>query len=117
MKVTLTLIDPKNIASGKMLQARSRGTVRIDLNKNHGQWRNGLTLLTQTSRYADSANTRELNGYTTVDLNSHYALNKSWTIKGKVKNLFNEAYRTTDTTYKPSERTFMLSVNYNFRQE
>jgi outer membrane cobalamin receptor len=54
-----------------------------------------------------------LGGYTTVDLNSHYALNSNWSLKGKINNLFNKAYLTTDTSFQPSERTFMLSISYH----
>jgi vitamin B12 transporter len=113
MKVSLTLLNPRDLTSGNRLLQRASTTLRIDLNKRIGNWRNGVTILSQGSRYADSANTRELGGYTTVDLSSHYALNGSWALKGKINNLFNKAYLTTDTTFQPSERTFMLSISYH----
>ncbi len=112
MKISLTLLDPKDLETGNTLQNRSKASLRVDLNKTTGKWHNGVHILAQGSRYADSANTRKLGGYTTVDLNTRYMLNKNWDIKGKIGNLFNKEYLTTDTTYQPSERTYMLSISY-----
>jgi len=116
-KVSLTLLDPEDLETGNTLQNRSRATLRVDFNKTMGRWRNGIRILAQDSRYADSANTRELGGYTTVDLNTRYRLNKNWRINGKIGNLFNKEYLTTDTTYQPSARTFMLSISYKTAPE
>ncbi|MCW8825043.1 MAG: TonB-dependent receptor, partial [Gammaproteobacteria bacterium] len=117
MKVALTLLNPRDTDSGNRLQNRASATLRIDLNRSAGKWRHGATILAQGSRFADSANSRELGGYTTVDLNSRYRLNKNWLFKGKIGNLFNKEYLTTDTTYQPSERTIMLYMSYSSSQE
>ncbi len=116
-KISLTLLNPEDLETGNTLQNRAKTTLRVDLNKTTGKWRNAVRILAQGSRYADSANTRELGGYTTVNLNTRYALSKSWSIKGKINNLFDKEYLTTDTSYQPSERTFMLSVDYKMAQE
>ncbi|NOR50984.1 MAG: TonB-dependent receptor [Gammaproteobacteria bacterium] len=117
MRASLTLLNPENLETGNTLQNRSKASLRVDLNKNSGKWRNGATILVQGSRYADSANTRELDAYTTIDLRTRYTLNKSWFIKGKIRNLFNKEYLTTDTSYQPAERTFMISASYKIDRE
>ncbi|MEN8169519.1 MAG: TonB-dependent receptor [Pseudomonadota bacterium] len=116
MKLSLTLLDARDEESGNKLQNRADASLRLDLDQQSGSWRNGVTLLAQSARYADSANTRELDAYATVDLRTHYALDKHWYIKGKVRNLFDKEYLTTDTSYQPSGRTYLLSLSYNMGQ-
>jgi len=112
-KVSITLLDPKDLATGNLLQNRAQATLRAEINMDYEQWNNGITLLAQGARYADSTNTRELGGYTTVDLQSRYRLNRRWQLKGKVRNLFDKNYLTTDRSYQPSARTLMFTLSYN----
>ena len=117
-KISLTLLDPRDLETGEILPNRSSTTLRVDLNKKIEKWRHGIRILVQDSRYFDvkffsfNFGRGELKGYTSIDLNTHYALSKNWAIKGKINNLLNEAYLTTDGNYPPSARTFLLSASY-----
>ncbi len=113
MNLSLTLLDARDEQSGNKLQNRADASLRFDIDQKNGNWRNGLSLLAQGARYADSANTRKLDAYATLDLRSHYALDKQWQIKGKVRNLLDKKYLTTDTSYRPSGRTYLISLSYN----
>jgi vitamin B12 transporter len=113
LKLSLTLLDARDEESGNKLQNRAAASLRLDLNQQHGKWRNGVSLLAQSGRYADSANSRELDAYATVDLRADYALAKQWHLRGKIRNLFDKEYQTTDTTFQPAGRTFLVTLGYN----
>lgn len=113
LKLSLTLLDARDEESGNKLQNRAAASLRLDLDQQYGRWRNGLSLLAQSGRYADSANTRELDAYATVDLRADYALARQWHIRGKIRNLFDKAYQTTDTTFQPTGRTLLVTLGYN----
>jgi vitamin B12 transporter len=113
INASLTLLDPKDLESGNKLQNRADASLRVDLGKKSGKWHNSLSLLAQSARYADSDNTRELDAYVTVDLRTQYELSEKWRIKGKVRNLFDEEYQTTDTTYQPAGRAYLVTIGYN----
>ncbi len=117
MKLSLTLLDARDKESDNKLQNRPDASLRLDLNQRNGNWRNSLTLLAQTARYADSDNSRKLDAYATVDLRTNYALNKHWHIRGKVRNLFDKEYQTIDTSYQPLGRSYLVSIGYNTGQD
>lgn len=113
INLSLTLLDARDEDSGKKLQNRPDASLRLSFMQQNGNWQNGLTALAQSARYADSDNTRELNAYASVDITTDYALNRQWKLKGKVRNLFDKEYLTTDTSYQPSGRSYMLNLSYN----
>ena len=107
----LTLLDPEDRATGKVLRRRSRETLRVDAGRPFGNWRVNLSALAQGKRYEDAANTIELDGYALVDANLIYAFTTQWDLGLYAQNLFDEDYQTADG-FNQKGRTAMLRLRY-----
>jgi len=111
----LTLLDPENRSSGankgNVLARRAEKSLRIDTSRKLGKYRFGTTVLAEGRRYDDLANTRELSGYTTIELRAEYAFAKDWLLQGRVENLFDEDYETAAFFNQPG-RGFFMTVRY-----
>lgn len=115
LNTNLTLLDPENRAKGandgNVLPRRARQSLRLDADRDFGRYRLGATLLAAGKRYDDLANTRELGGYTTIDLRAEYALAKDWRVQARVENLPDKDYETAAFFNQPG-RSLYLTLRY-----
>jgi vitamin B12 transporter len=111
----LTLLNPENRSSGasdgNLLPRRARETLRLDLDRSLGEFRFGGTLFAAGRRYDNLANSVELNSYATVDLRVDYTLAGSWTLGGRVGNLFDKHYETA-AFYNQDGRNYFVTLRY-----
>lgn len=112
---SFTLMDPKNRSSGpnrgKQLVRRPKRSLRIDLDRRFARLALGATLIAQSKRYDDLANTRKLDAYQTLDLRAEYPLLESLQLAVRVGNVLDEDYETAE--FFPQEgRSYFVSLRY-----
>jgi len=107
----LTLLDPIDKDTDKLLPRRAKHTFHLSIDRQFNQFNFGADLQAVGKRYDDAANLRELDSYVTVDLRAAYQITKAWQIQGKVGNLFDEEYETA-AFYNQAGRNFMLTLRY-----
>jgi vitamin B12 transporter len=108
-------MDPENKSGGandgKVLARRAEQTVTFNANKSFGDFNLASKVFVSGRRFDDSANTRRLAGFTTVDIVGAYRINKDLTAQVKVSNLFNEEYETV-AGYNTDGTNVFFSLNY-----
>jgi len=110
-------IDPKNRDTGKTLPYRSEHLFNLQLDNSLGQLSYGASMQIASQRYIDTKEEYKLAGYTTFNLRLGYQLNKQWSIKGKLDNLFDKEYAKNarfalSQKYLAAGRTAMISLQY-----
>lgn len=90
----LTLLDPRDDATGRYLQRRSRYATRLDLDRRIAKTQVGATLLTQGARYDDVANQVRLGGYTLLNLRVEQTFSRSWRAGVRLENVTDKEYQT-----------------------
>ncbi|PCH61012.1 MAG: TonB-dependent vitamin B12 receptor [Gammaproteobacteria bacterium] len=115
LNTNLTLLDPENRSGadndGNVLPRRVRQSLRLDADRDFGQYRLGATLLAAGKRYDDLDNTRELGGYTTLDVRTEYVLTKNWRVQARVENLLDKDYETVAFFNQPG-RSLFVTLRY-----
>lgn len=106
-QLQLSLLDPRDVSTGKILDNRSRESLRIDFNKDFGKYALGSTVQAQSTRYGST----KIPGYALVDLKASFKINKKWTLRGKIGNVLNKDYEV-NSSYNTRERNAFISVNY-----
>ena len=94
------------------LARRARTSGRVDVDKNLGPVRLGVTAAGSGHRFDDAANTVRLAGYGTVDLRVEYAFNDAWSLQAKAANVFDRSYETV-AWYNQPGREYQLTLRYN----
>ena len=108
-QLQLSLADPRDTATGAILNNRSRASFAFDLDKDFGSYSIGSSLKAQSTRYAAN----ELPGYATIDLRASYAVNKQLKLRAKLNNALDKNYTISDG-YNTLGRNGMITVNYQF---
>ena len=111
-KLTMNLLDPKNVETNGRLPRRAQKMLAFDLSRTFGSFDVGTDVLAQGDRFDNMQNTIKVAGYVTVDLRSAYHLNKNWMLSAKLNNMLDKNYQTVDT-YNMAGRNFFVSVHYN----
>ena len=114
--LNLSLLDPRDKTTDKILQRRSKQALRLDMDKELGKWKNGLSIISQGHRFDDTANNDRIPGYAIVNLRTQYKVNKKITLKGKVENLFDKEYSTafdfSNNAYNNPGVSIFISLQY-----
>ncbi|TBV79852.1 MAG: TonB-dependent receptor [Desulfobulbaceae bacterium] len=111
--LALTLLNPKDQVTDRLLPRRSRQTGTVNLDGDFGFWRVGLTAKAVSHHYDGPANTIRVAGYTLFSLRAAYDLTDNWLLKGRIENLFDHKYREV-ATYNPPGREAFVTLSYNF---
>lgn len=90
----LNLQNPVDASSGRQLNRRARNFGALNLGRDNGAWTAGAELQAVGSRWDDVANTVRLGGYALVNLYASYAVDKDWSVYGRINNLFDRNYET-----------------------
>ena len=96
---------------GNRLPRRAKNFGSIDISRAMGRLRFGSTIHARGSAYDDLANTRKLDGFTTVDVRGEYAMAKAWKLDLRINNLFDEEYETA-AFYNQDGINGMLTLRY-----
>lgn len=111
-KLTLNLLNPKNVETHLRLPRRASEMLAFDLSRTFGSVDLGANILAQGNRFDNTDNSIRVAGYVTVDLRSAYHFNKNWMLNAKLNNLLDKNYQTVNT-YNMAGRNFFVSVHYN----
>lgn len=93
-KAEISILDPRDKDSDKILQRRAQQSLRLDMDKTAGKWTSGFSFVGQGYRYDDTANSNKISGYGIINLRASYAFTKKTSIKWKIENLFDKEYET-----------------------
>lgn len=107
----ISLLDPRDEDTNKILRRRSQQSLRLDMDKTSGKWSTGLSFVGQGHRFDDTANTTRISGYGIVNLRASYAVSKKMTIKWKIENLFDKEYETAKN-YNNAGISGFISIHY-----
>lgn len=106
--------DPKNESTDTLLLRRAKRSLTASAVYTRGPYRMGADILASGSREDFDAFTfarKDLDAYTTVNINGSYALDKDWRIQARIENLFNEDYDLVDD-YTTPRRTALIELRY-----
>lgn len=119
-RTVLTILDPENRSTGPNrgndLPRRTRESLRLDLDRDVGPGRLGVTLRGEGPRYDDLANTVELKRYATLDLRGEYHVARDWTVQARIENLLDKDYETVALFNQPG-RSAYLTVRYQLQRQ
>ena len=111
----LTAMDPRNrgdgLDRGNTLPRRARIAGNLQAQWQHDALSAGLRLVAQGHRYDDSANTRDLRAYATLDVQGEYRFAPAWRVQARVANLFDKRYETV-SFYNQGGRAAYLTLRY-----
>lgn len=113
-QLSLTLLNPRDKISGKLLPRRSKQSLRWAVSRRLGKTTLGATLIAQSGRYDDAANTQRVAGYGIVNLRARYHLGQGYTVFGSLDNVFNKGYETV-ANYNTAGRTLFVGIRYQGR--
>lgn len=97
--------------AGNALPRRAGESARVDLDREFGRLRLGMTGMAEGSRWDDVANTIRLPGYASFDLRAEYALTAALTLQARLANIFDRDYETA-AFYNEPGREWMLTVRW-----
>ncbi len=108
---SFTLLNPRNLEAGANrdndLPRRPRQVLRVDLDRTIGKFSFGTTIIAESARFDDPANSIRLGGFTTVDLRAEYALAQDWTVQARIENLLDKDYETANRFNQPGLGAFV----------
>ncbi|MEW5703547.1 MAG: TonB-dependent vitamin B12 receptor [Pseudomonadota bacterium] len=111
INTNLTLLDAQDRSNGanrtNQLPRRAQQSFRLEADRGFGEYRFGWTLLAESKRYDDLANTRKLDGYATVDLRAEYIIDKDWRLQARLENMLNKDYETAAFFNQPGRGLFV----------
>jgi len=107
-------IDPRNRSTtfdDFLLPRRARTTGRVDVDRAFGDFSVGATVIGESDRYDDVANTLRVGGFSTLDLRAQWRIAPEWTLQARAGNVFDHDYQTAAYYAQPGRQWF-LSVRY-----
>ncbi len=107
----LTLLDPRDTSTNKILVQRHKRTLRIDADRSFGKTRIGATLQARSYNYNDAQNSQRVSGFGTVDLRASHQLTANWRIQAEISNLFDKDYETIKG-YNTEDRSLFAAISY-----
>tara|TARA_R110002049_G_scaffold95369_3_gene234207 strand:- start:35649 stop:37487 length:1839 start_codon:yes stop_codon:yes gene_type:complete len=111
IQAALTYTNPENRDTGNRLHRRASESLRLDIDRDLGDWSLGGSFVAQNHRYEDADNEERLGGYGLVNLRAGWAFAPLWTARVTVENAFDKEYETT-SDYINAGRAGFLSVHF-----
>ncbi|WFM72527.1 TonB-dependent receptor [Halomonas sp. CKK8] len=92
LATALTYTDPEDRDTGNRLARRATQGLRLDIDRELGEWSLGASWIAQNHRYNDSANEQRLPGYGIVNLRAGWEFAPMWSLRATVENLTDKEY-------------------------
>ncbi|EPC00533.1 hypothetical protein L861_06220 [Litchfieldella anticariensis FP35 = DSM 16096] len=116
LQAALTYTDPENRDTGKRLRRRASQSLRLDIDRELGDWLLGGSWIVQNHRYDDAANEKRLPGFGLVNLRAGWQFAPLWSARLTVENILDKEYSTARTTggddFINAGRAAFLSVRF-----
>lgn len=114
LQAALTYIDPENRSgdnAGNRLPRRASQSLRLDADRELGDWSLGGSWIVQNHRYDDAANEQRLAGFGLVNLRAGWQFAPLWSTRLTVENAFDKEYETA-RDYLNAGRAAFLSLHF-----
>lgn len=111
LAAALTYLDPENRETGKRLQRRASQSLRLDVDRELGDWSLGGSWVVQNHRYDDADNQDRLGGFGLVNLRAGWDFAPGWSTRLTVENAFDKDYETA-RDYINAGRAAFLSLHF-----
>lgn len=115
-QAALTYLEPEDKDTDNRLPGRASESLRLDLDREMGDWSVGGSWIAQNHRYDDKANDDRLAGYGIVNLRAGWQFAPMWQARVTVDNAFDNDYATTrffnGEDYLNAGRAAYLSVSF-----
>lgn len=103
----LDLMRPVDEATGYRLQRRPAEMLKLALAYSSGVWKVGGEMAAVGRRYDTTTQARAMGGYATANLFATLAIQKDWSLEGRVNNLFDRAYENAWAYAVPGREIFV----------
>jgi len=111
LQAALTYLDPEDRDTGNDLPRRATRSLRLDLDRELGDWSLGGSWIVQNHRYDDVANEQRLGGFGLLNLRAGWAFAPHWSARLTVDNALDKQYETA-RDYINAGRAAFLSVHF-----
>ena len=111
LRGSVDLQDPRDESTGNQLARRAREYGTIGAEYDIGRWSIGGELVSSGQRYSDTDNLQRMGGYTLVNLNGNYRLDKDFSLFARVNNLFDKHYELAQY-YGTSGANVFVGIRY-----
>ncbi|MHB1360539.1 MAG: TonB-dependent receptor domain-containing protein [Rhodocyclaceae bacterium] len=103
----LDLMKPINEATGNRLQRRPAEMLKLAVTYAPDDWKIGGEINAVGRRYDTTTEGRPMHGYTVANLFASKALDKEWSLEGRINNLFDRVYETAWAYAVPGRELFV----------
>lgn len=110
-----SFINPTDDDTGLMLARRSKRNLNLSLDKSVGAFSYGASVIASSERFNKVGEEQQLPGFGLMNIRAAWEINKQWTIKAKVDNLFDKEYVLTQSggiDYNQPDRFVFTSIHY-----
>ena len=98
LATALAYTDPEDRDTGRQLARRATQSLRVDIDRELGDWSLGASWIAQNHRYNDSANQQRLPGYGIVNLRTGWQFAPMWSLRATLENLMDKEVVTAQGT-------------------
>ncbi|MBB3189784.1 TonB-dependent receptor domain-containing protein [Halomonas cerina] len=116
LRAALTYTDPENHETGKRLVRRASQSLRLDADRELGDWTLGGSWIAQNHRYNDTANEERLPGFGIVNLRAGWRFAPRWAARLSLENVFDRDVVTardfSGRDFEGAGRAAFLSVRF-----
>ena len=116
LQAAFTYLDPEDRDTGNQLARRAEQSLRLDVDRELGDWSLGGSWVAQSHRYNDASNEDVLPGFGLVNLRAGWAFAPLWSVRLTVENAFDKQYTTSrffdGDNYLNAGRAGFLSVHF-----
>jgi vitamin B12 transporter len=104
----LTLQDPVDEETGKLLPRRAREYGSMAVGNVAGRWRFGVEVTASGARFdsADEDPAKKMHGYALINLTASYTLSQEWLLRARWNNVFNREYELAQNFNTPGSNVF-----------
>ncbi|MDT3670418.1 MAG: TonB-dependent receptor [Aromatoleum sp.] len=108
---TLDFLRARDEETGDHLQRRADRSATLRLARSFGALSLGGEVLASSYRYSKNANIERLSGYAIANVFARYAVDRDWSIEGRVNNVFDKDYELIKDYNTPRANAF-IGVRY-----
>lgn len=116
LAAALTYTDPEDRETGNRLARRASQSLRLDADRELGDWSLGGSWIVQNHRYDDAANQQRLPGFGLVNLRAGWQFAPLWSARLTVENALDKEYATArffdGDDYLNAGRAAFVSVHF-----
>jgi vitamin B12 transporter len=111
LRTALVRQSVDDVATGQRLPRRAEQSMTLQMARDFGAHRLGLSLLASGDR-ADLGGVR-LPGYLLANLTGRFALGERWQLNARVENVLDTEYRTA-ANYRMQERSYFVDLRFEW---